>query len=124
MGQNAKTLLPGLGEPIKAIDISLDQKWLLATCKTYLVVVPLGENGFDKPMGKAGKPEPMKLTLDPKDIVKHQIQDVNFTPARFNNGDNINENSIVTSTGKLLVTWNFEKVKRGVLRSYIIKNLF
>ena len=43
-----------------------------------------------------------------------------FTPARFNNGDNITEDSIVTSARDLLITWNFDKVKRGVLRSYKI----
>ena len=32
MGQIAKTHLPGLGEPIKAIDVSQDQKWMLVTC--------------------------------------------------------------------------------------------
>jgi len=32
MGQIAKTALPGLGEPIRAIDVSLDNKWILATC--------------------------------------------------------------------------------------------
>ena len=48
---------------------------------------------------------------------------VHFTPARFNNGDNIEENSIVTSTGSLLVTWNFAKVKRGLLKAYTIKRM-
>lgn len=32
VGQIAKTLLPGMGEPIKSIDVSLDGEWLLATC--------------------------------------------------------------------------------------------
>ncbi len=73
-------------------------------------------------MGKE-KPNPMKLTLDPKDIIKNQIRVVNFTPARFNNGDTVSDTSIVTSTGDFLVTWNFEKVKRGILRTYKIKNL-
>ncbi len=125
-GQNAKTLLPGLGEPIKSVDISLDEKWILATCQTYILVIPTdisdGNNGFNRSMGKE-KPQPMKLTIAPNDIVKYQIDCINFTPARFNNGDNIQEDSIVTSVKNLLVTWNFAKVKRGVLRSYKIKTL-
>lgn len=40
MGQNAKSLLPGLGESIKSLDISQDEKWLLATCQTFLLVLP------------------------------------------------------------------------------------
>jgi len=49
--------------------------------------------------------------------------DINFTSAKFNNGDNINETSIVSSTGDFLITWNFNFVKRGVLNKYKIKNL-
>lgn len=30
-GQNAKTALPGLGDPIREIDVSMDGKWVLAT---------------------------------------------------------------------------------------------
>jgi len=40
MGQNAKTKYPGLGEPILAIDCTKDGKWLLATCKNYLILLP------------------------------------------------------------------------------------
>ncbi len=127
LGQIAKSYLPGLGEAIKSIDISQDQKWMLATCQTYLLVLPTenseGLSGFERSIAKS-KPDPLKLTIDPKDIVKNQIKFVNFTPARFNNGDNVHETSIVTSTGKYLITWNFEKVKKGHLRGgYKIKNL-
>eukprot|EP00347_Sterkiella_histriomuscorum_P022900 403336735 len=126
LGQNAKTLLPGLGERIQSIDISQDEQWILASCQTYLLVIPTtisdGSSGFAKSMGKE-KPAPLKLSLKPQDIIKYQIKQINFTPARFNNGDNIVEDSIVTSCGDLLITWNFNKVKRGVLRSYKIKKL-
>lgn len=126
VGQNAKTLLPGLGEGVKAIDTSQDELWILATCTTYLLVIPTecqsGKTGFIQQMGKE-KPTPIKLAIDGRDIVKYQIKNVNFSPARFNNGDSVKENSIVTSTGDYLVTWNFEKVKRGILKSYIIKKM-
>lgn len=50
MGQVAKSMLPGLGEPIKAIDVSQDKRWLLITCQTYLLVMPTdnsdGVSGF------------------------------------------------------------------------------
>ena len=29
----------------------------------------------------------------------------------------------MTSTGQFLVTWNFKKVKRGILNEYLIKAL-
>merc|ERR1712070_1174835 len=31
VGQNAKTLLPGLGDPIRSLDMSIDAKWIVAT---------------------------------------------------------------------------------------------
>ncbi len=74
MGQIAKTLLPGLGEPIRAIDISQDQLWILATCQTYILVIATeneeGTSGFTKSIVKS-KPKVFKLTIDPKDIVKN-----------------------------------------------------
>ena len=75
-----------------------------------------------KSLGKE-KPTPMKLTISSNDIVKYQLDCINFTPARFNNGENIEEDSIVTSVNNLLIIWNFAKVKRGVLRIYKIKPL-
>ena len=31
VGQDAKTLLPGLGDPIKSVEVSRDGLWVLAT---------------------------------------------------------------------------------------------
>jgi hypothetical protein len=58
-------------------------------------------------------------------LAKYKITSVNFTPAKFNNfnlstGEHV---SIVTSTGPYLVTWNFIKVKKGLLKSYQIKKI-
>lgn len=64
VGQDAKTLLPGLGDPIKAIEVSRDGLWVLATTQTYLLCVPTmcsnGKTGFEHRMGKE-KPNPFKL---------------------------------------------------------------
>lgn len=46
---------------------------------------------------------------------------VNFTPARFNTGVNETEKTIVTSTGKYVVTWNFRRLKQGRTDDYSIK---
>jgi hypothetical protein len=52
----AKTTLPGLGDPIIGIDVTEDGRWILATCRTYIIVIPTdlpnGNTGFEKPMGK------------------------------------------------------------------------
>ena len=74
-------------------------------------------------MGKE-KPNPLKLQIKATDIAKYKIKYVDFKPARFNNScQSADETSIVTSTGKFLVTWNFKKVKRGILNQYVIKEL-
>lgn len=46
---------------------------------------------------------------------------VSFTPARFNTGVNEAEKTIVTSTGKYVVTWNFRRLKQGRTDDYSIK---
>ena len=49
-------------------------------------------------MSKDIKPVPFKLQLKAEDIVKFNIDNVEFTPAKFNIGGNIEEQWIVTST--------------------------
>ncbi|WVF72856.1 hypothetical protein IAT40_007674 [Kwoniella sp. CBS 6097] len=46
---------------------------------------------------------------------------VSFTPARFNTGVNEAEKTIVTSTGKYVITWNFRRLKQGRTDDYQIK---
>jgi len=125
ISKKAKTLLPGLGDPVIGIDVTEDGKYILATTTQYLLVIPTtisGEKtGFDVSMG-AKKPVPLKLQLDPKDLAKHNIGKVSFTSAHFNTGESITEEWIVTSTGPFVITWNFRKVKLGNLKSYKIKN--
>ena len=127
VGQDAKTLLPGLGDPIKSVEVSRDGLWVLATTQTYLLCVPTmcknGKTGFEHRMGKE-KPNPFKLQIKATDISKFRLGSLDFKPAKFNNfSSNGEESSIVTSTGKFLITWNFKKVKRGILNEYQIKQL-
>ncbi len=39
VGVNAKTLIPPLGEPIIGLDVSANGRWVLCTCKTYLLLI-------------------------------------------------------------------------------------
>ena len=69
-------------------------------------------------MGKE-KPNPLKLQLKAQDIAKYKMTAIDFKPAKFNNFSAAGqESSIVTSTGNYLITWNFNKVKRGFLNQY------
>ncbi|EFA76142.1 WD40-like domain-containing protein [Heterostelium album PN500] len=97
----SRTTLPGIGDPIIGIDTTQDGKWVVATCKQYLLIVPAetkeGLNGFEDRLG-AKKPTPKRLLLKPNDL-KRLGGRVSFTPAKFNiaPGDQ-SETSIVTSS--------------------------
>eukprot|EP01083_Nonionella_stella_P085469 237035_1 len=126
VGKRAKTLLPGLGDPITYVDVTSDGSWILCTTDQYLLCIPTvmpdgsQKSGFNVRMGKQ-KPVPLKLQLSPRDILRYNIARVQFTPAKFNTGDNITEQWIVTSTGEHIITWNFRKVKQGRTNRYTIK---
>jgi hypothetical protein len=126
MGQNAKTMLPGMGEEITGLDISKDGSWILATTPKYILLIPTklkdGKNGFEKRMGKE-KQKPRKLKIANSDIVKHCLQDKSFTKATFNNGGNITESFITASIGNYIIIWKLKKVSKGNLGDYDIKKL-
>lgn len=123
LGINAKTLLPGLGDAIIGMDTTENGRYVLATCKTYLILIDTKvegqeKSGFQKSMG-SNKPVPKRLQLKPEHVAS-MASAISFTPARFNTGEG-EEKSIITSTGKWIVTWNFRKVKNNQLSSYMIK---
>jgi hypothetical protein len=121
--KRAKTLLTGLGDEIIGVDTSLDGKYVLATCKTYILLIKTqvegeSKNAFETSLTK--KMPPMKrLQLKPEHVALMKSA-VSFTKATFNVGKG-DEKSIVTSTGPYLISWNFKRVKAGQLNSYTIK---
>ncbi|OCH94125.1 VID27 cytoplasmic protein [Obba rivulosa] len=128
IGKNAKTALPPLGDPIIGIDVTANGRWVVATTKTYLLLIDtlIGEGrytgslGFDRSFPANAKPIPRRLQLRAEHVA-YMDQTLSFTPARFNMGEGQEENAIVTSTGPYVVAWNFAKVKRGQLDKYEIK---
>ncbi|CZR57594.1 related to C.cardunculus cypro4 protein [Phialocephala subalpina] len=132
LGINAKTHIPALGDPIIGLDVSADGRWVLATCRTYLLLIDAmqkegkneGKLGFEKSFGKDSKPQPRRLGLTPSHVAQFQHETgvpLSFTPARFNTGEGVNETSIITATGPFIVTWNLKKVLRGNKDPYTIK---
>lgn len=132
LGINAKTHIPALGEAIIGLDVSADGKWVLATCKTYLLLIDAeqkegknaGKLGFEKSFGKDTKPRPRRLGLNPSHVAQMQAEakaPLNFTAAKFNTGMDSSETSIITSTGPFMITWNLKKVVRGSKDPYSIK---
>lgn len=117
LGVRAKTMLPALGEPILGIDVTSDGRYVVATCKTYLLLVDTklpndssGRTGFDKAFPQAQKPTPRRLQLKPEHVV-YMGAPISFTPAKFNQSPdgNASEKTIVTSTGPFVVTWNLRR---------------
>ncbi|KAJ1895458.1 Vacuolar import and degradation protein 27, partial [Kickxella alabastrina] len=139
----AKTSLPALGEPILGIDVTSDGRYVVATCRTYLLLIdtklppsspdsnaskkkttPAAANsldtdklvtGFQKPFPQSQKPSPRRLQLRPEHVV-YMDAPICFTPAKFNQTPNGtgSERTIVTSTGPFVITWNLHKaLKKG-----------
>ena len=110
----AKTLLSGLGDSIKRIDTTENCKFIIATCKNYLLLINTdlpgnnGTTGFTKAMG-SNKPHPKRLTIRPEHVALIDIE-INFTPARFNTGEN-EEKAIITTSCRFLIIRDFEKKK-------------
>lgn len=120
----AKTCLPGLGDSITGMDVTADGSYVLATTPHYLLVIPTAvegqaKSGFAQSI-TAKADAPIKLVLDPSDMVHYNITELNFTPAHFNMGDG-QEQFISTSTGPYIITWNFSKIKSGKRFHYKIK---
>ncbi|KAJ3821989.1 VID27 cytoplasmic protein-domain-containing protein [Lentinula raphanica] len=128
IGKNAKTALPPLGDPIIGIDATADGRWIVATTKTYLLLIDtlIGEGkyqgslGFDRSFPATAKPIPRRLRLR-NEHAAYMNHEISFTPARFNTGEGQEENAIVTSTGVFVIAWDFAKVKKGLLDRYEIK---
>ncbi|KAF8424148.1 VID27 cytoplasmic protein-domain-containing protein [Tirmania nivea] len=132
LGINAKTHIPALGEAIIGLDVSADGKWILGTCKTYLLLIDaeqkegknVGKLGFERSFGKDSKPRPRRLALNPSHVAQMQAEakaPLSFTPAKFNTGLDTQETSIITSTGPFMITWNLKKILRGNQNPYTIK---
>ncbi|RDX55595.1 VID27 cytoplasmic protein [Lentinus brumalis] len=128
IGKNAKTALPPLGDPIIGVDVTANGRWIVATTKTYLLLIDTligegrytGQLGFDRSFPANAKPIPRRLQLRAEHVA-YMGHGVSFTPARFNVGEGQEENAIVTSTGQYVVAWDFAKVKKGQLDKYEIK---
>ncbi|OAP58514.1 hypothetical protein AYL99_07604 [Fonsecaea erecta] len=132
LGINAKTQIPALGESIIGLDVSADGRWILGTCRTYLILIDNlqkegkneGKLGFEKAFAKDSKPQPRRLCLNPNHAAQFQHetgQPISFTRAHFNTGLDSQETSIITSTGPFLVTWSLRKVLEGKRDPYQIK---
>jgi hypothetical protein len=115
----AKTSISGLGAPVKAVDVTYDGKWVLATTRNYLMVVKTAYKdaasgreacGFTSRMGAAA-PAPRLLRLRPADAARTggaPLEKGHFT---WITEAGRQERWIVASCGTFTVLWNFRAVK-------------
>ncbi|KDQ20677.1 hypothetical protein BOTBODRAFT_26693 [Botryobasidium botryosum FD-172 SS1] len=128
IGKNAKTALPALGDAVIGVDVTADGRWIVATCRTYLLVIDTligngryaGSLGFDRSFPAESKPVPKRLQLKPEHVAFMGAA-VNFTPAKFNTGPDQTENTIVTSSGPFVIAWDFTRMKAGRADKYDIR---
>ena len=125
MGNNAKTLITGFDCPIRYIDCSVDGKYILATCDKHIMVIntenEYNQNGFDTCLGRI-KVKPLILKLSSNELIKYNIENELFTPAKFNNNTNCKEMMIISSLGQYAILWNFTQVQNGQTDLYRIIN--
>ncbi|KAF9696454.1 hypothetical protein EKO04_005653 [Ascochyta lentis] len=132
LGINAKTLIPALGDPIIGMDVSADGRWVLATTRTYLLLIDAlqkggkndGKLGFEKSFAKDDKPQPRRLALTPAHVAQFQHETkapISFTTAHFNTGLDDTETTIITATGPFIITWSMKKVLANRRDPYNIK---
>ena len=132
LGIIAKTHIPALGDPIIGLDVSADGRWILATTRTYLLLVDAmqkegpdaGKLGFEKRFSKDTKPQPRRLALKPAHIaqIQHETKvGLAFKPAKFNTGEGEHETTIVTATGPYVVIWSMKKLLKNMKDPYSIK---
>ena len=90
LGKNAKTALPPLGDPIIGIDVTANGRYIVATTRTYLLLIDTligegrykGQLGFDRSFPADAKPMPRRLQLKPEHLT-YMGGAVSFTPARY-----------------------------------------
>jgi len=123
---NAKNLLPSLlGEPIIHIDTSKDAAFILATCRSHIMLIPTfqdGKSGFSTTFRKDNKPRPIILKVNPKALAKNGIQNLNYSYAIFDNKSQ-KETLIAANSGPYLILWDLSKVLGGKHDTSTIKSL-
>lgn len=123
IGKNANNKFTSTGEPVIHLDTTKDGKWVLATFRTYLRLIPtennLDESLFSKKISFEHRPRPIRLDVTLDDLQKYEVKDFKFLPAKFDESKEGLEKFIISGFGQYTVIWNMGKVVRGD-RNYLI----
>ncbi|KAM0687881.1 Vacuolar import and degradation protein 27 [Conglomerata obtusa] len=127
LDKRAKILLHGYGDEILGVDVTGDGNFVVCTCKSYLLLYIIsswsgkkdGKNINDNihnNINNDGKPVPIRLQLK-NEHLNYINETINFTPAKFSH----NNENIVTSTGRFVLSWNLKDILEGRVYDYCIK---
>lgn len=127
VGGRARNLFSFYGDPIRFIDISSDDQYLLLTCDKYLLLVNACHNGgeinaFLKTIKTIERKTPLRLQIKTTDVAKYGLADANYTAAKFNVNKS-GENNIITSLGEYIIIWNYNDIRKGKIANYKIKKV-
>ena len=127
MGIRAKNKFSFYGDPIRYIDISSDDQYILLTCDKYLLLVNArnhegDKNAFLKTLVTTDRKTPLRLQIKTTDVAKYGLNNANYTAAKFNVNKN-GENNIITSLGEYIIIWNYNDIRKGKISSYKIKKV-
>ena len=115
--QTAKTNIPSLGAPIESVDVTYDGKWVVATTKSFLIVIKTfykdgGKElcGFTSRLGRKA-PAPRLLRLKPQDVMLTKGAPLTGGKFTWVTESGHHERHIIASCGNYTVRWNFRTVK-------------
>lgn len=87
IGKNANCKYPGLGDPVLHLDSTKDGKWLLATFKSYLLLLPTETQDdislYENKLKIDDRPRPIKLKIKLQHLQLCKVEDFSMVPAKF-----------------------------------------
>eukprot|EP00917_Polyrhabdina_sp_WS-2016_P023261 GHVP01050337.1.p2 GENE.GHVP01050337.1~~GHVP01050337.1.p2 ORF type:complete len:689 (-),score=131.86 GHVP01050337.1:2186-4252(-) len=111
--KRAKTQIDIIKDPIIGLDVTDNGQYVIATTKSYLVLLDVrsremeGKTGFEVSLRK-GAAVATVLQMNRDDVMKLNISSISLTPAKFDG----TEQKIMTSTGNLILLFDFKAAKR------------
>ena len=123
IGKNANNKFTSAGDPVIHLDTTKDGKWVLATFRRYLRLIPTENDDevslFDKKISLNDRPTPIKLEVSLLDLQRFGIKDFCFLPAKFDESKGSIERFIISGFGEYTIVWNLGKTIKGD-RTYLI----
>lgn len=87
IGKNANCKYPGFGDPVLHLESTKDGRWLLATFKNYLLLMPTETEDevslYENKIKINDRPRPIKLKIKLEHLQLCKVEDISMVPAKF-----------------------------------------